>query len=268
MLGSCFLKHLAAFQGEVFALGHADFDIADSSMVSEIISKIAPTIVINCTAYTAVDNAETDAGNAMKINGYALEGLAKACKMAGSKLIHFSTDYVFDGNKMEGYLENDRTDPINVYGKSKFLGEEMIAANMSDYYIVRTSWLFGENGKNFVDTMVALARTNGELKVVGDQIGSPTYTNDLVMAVISNFIEKDEQFGIYHLTNSGKTSWHLLAKEIFEILKLDVKVLEVGSGEFPRPARRPNFSILLNRKLPAMRSWEEALSCYLKLRYA
>ncbi len=267
MLGSCFLKHLTSFHGQVFALGHEDLDITDAQKVMEVVKQVSPVIVINCTAYTAVDNAESDVESALKINGYALEGLARACKEAGSKLIHFSTDYVFDGNKSEGYLENDLTDPINVYGKSKLLGEEMIMANMSDFYVVRTSWLFGENGKNFVDTMVSLAKTNKELKVVGDQIGSPTYTNDLVMAVVENFVEKEAAPGIYHLTNSGKTSWYGLAKKIFEILKLDIAVLEVSSAEFPRPAKRPNFSVLINSKLPLMRSWEEALSGYLGLRY-
>lgn len=267
MLGSCFLKHLTSFHGQVFALGHEDLDITDTEKVTRVVEEVSPAIVVNCMAYTAVDNAETDVQSAMRINGEALAGLAAACKAASSKLIHFSTDYVFAGNKEEGYLENDLTDPINVYGKSKLLGEEMIAANMKDFYVVRTSWLFGENGKNFVDTMVALAKTNKELKVVGDQIGSPTYTNDLVMAVVENFIDKEAVPGIYHLTNAGKTSWCGLAKKIFEILKLDVAVLEVSSAEFPRPAKRPNFSVLINSKLPLMRPWDEALSGYLGLRY-
>ena len=196
-----------------------------------------------------------------------------SCQLLYNRINYFfSTDYVFDGMNSAGYAEGDAVAPINVYGESKLAGEKLIEENMEKYYIVRTSWLFGLNGKNFVDTMLkfgAAAIQNGtEMKVVNDQIGSPTYTHDLVNAVIGQIVEplEDEKpfpFGIYHLTNSGVCSWYDFAKKIFEIKKMEVKVLPVTTAEFPRPAKRPNFSILLNSKMPAMRSWSEAVETYL-----
>lgn len=274
MLGSCFLDFFVGMLGlNLHAYGRAEFDICDTKKMREKFLEIKPDLVINCTAYTAVDDAEKNRDLAFKINAEAVGEMAKLCKEIDAVLIHFSTDYVFDGTKKEGYAESDETRAINVYGESKLAGEKLIAANMEKYLIVRTAWLFGKNGKNFVDTMLRLGEAaiqNGtELKVVNDQIGSPTYTHDLVNAVIENFVEpledgKSVPFGIYHLTNSDVCSWFDFAKKIFEIKKMELRVLPITTEQFPRPAKRPSYSILLNKKLPLMRPWGEALATYLE----
>lgn len=270
MLGSCFMDFFVGMVGlNLHAYNREELDVCDYAKLREKFLEIKPNLVINCTAYTAVDDAEKNRDLAFRINGEATGEIAKVCKEIGAVLIHFSTDYVFDGTKKEGYSENDGTSAINVYGASKLAGEKLIAENMEKYLIVRTSWLFGKNGKNFVDTMVKLGTTMPELKVVNDQIGSPTYTHDLVNAVIDDFVEpleagKNVNFGIYHLTNSDTCSWYDFAKKIFEIKKINVSVLPVTTDQFPRPAKRPNYSILLNTKLPMMRSWSEAVAAYLE----
>lgn len=333
MLGSCFLKHLAGDKDfEMYAFDK-DLDITNFEELSKKFEKISPNFVINCAAYTDVDGCESNKEVAFKTNGESLVEIAKACKKYGSILIHFSTDYVFDGKKEDGYCESDSPNPINVYGESKMLGEKMIIEAMnrvapssaspsvfvsapastsvlsspstpapvrsaidSGFYIIRTSWLFGPNGKNFVDTMIKLSHERDELNVVGDQIGSPTYTNDLTSAVIDFFLApylvdlptqhehslKNEHehachefayaygapikklpFGIYHLTNSGICSWYEFAKKLFELKNIDVKVNAITSDELLRPAKRPSCSILKNTKLMPLRHWEEALKAYL-----
>ncbi len=264
MLGSCFLRNLSGIKDfEVFAFSKEELDITDSALLDSTLKKISPDFVVNCTGYTAVDNAETDKDAAFKINGYACGKLAEICKNSGAVLIHFSTYYVFDGEVLGGYAENDKPNPINVYGASKLEGENLIRKNCEKYYIIRTSWLFGENGKNFVNTMLELGKTKKSLNVVGDQIGCPTYTNDLCEAVIKNFLGGGLPFGIYHLTNSGSCSWYDFAKKIFEFSKINVEVNKVSSNEFVRPAKRPKCSILKNTKVDGLRPWEEALRAFL-----
>ncbi len=273
MLGSCFMDFFVGMVGlNLHAYNHADLDITDTNKLRDKFLEIKPDLVINCTAYTAVDDAEKNKDLAFRINAEAVGEIAKSCKEIDAALIHFSTDYVFDGMKAAGYSEDDNVSPINVYGESKLAGEKLIMENMEKYYIIRTSWLFGKNGKNFVDTMIKLGavaiQNETEMKVVNDQIGAPTYTHDLVNAVIGQIIEPLEDgkplpFGIYHLTNSGVCSWYDFAKRIFEIRKMGVKVLPVTTTEFPRPAKRPSYSILLNSKISPMRSWEDAVELYL-----
>lgn len=271
MLGSCFMDFFVGMIGqEVHAFSHEELDVCDPEKLVMKFAEIRPEIVINCTAYTAVDDAEKNREAAFKVNAEAVGNLAKLCRKFDAVLIHFSTDYVFDGKAAEGYKEDDATGPINVYGESKLAGEKLIAENMEKYYLIRTSWLFGKNGKNFVDTMIELGQNalqNGtQLKVVSDQIGSPTYTHDLVKAVIANFIEKKSPFGIYHLTNSGTCSWYDFAKKIFEIRGMNVGVLPVTTDKFPRPARRPMRSVLINNKLnEGLKNWQEGLKSYLNL---
>ena len=287
MLGSAFFKMLSGNKDfEMYAFDK-DLDISDSEALEQTLAEIDPDFVINCAAFTAVDECETDSDNCMKVNGTAPGVIAKACKKHDAIFVHISTDYVFDGNNLVGYKEDDPTGPINKYGESKLLGENEVMANCDEYYIVRTSWLFGENGKNFVDTMVKLGNEKEELNVVSDQTGIPTYTNDLVKAVVNNFLgpflshlpehhkrnikENDQPskklpFGIYHLTNTGPVCWCEFAKEIFKQMKMDVKVNHIGSAEYKRPARRPEYSVLLNTKLPEnLRDWREALKAYLDL---
>lgn len=268
LLGSYFYDRFSGLVGfSFYAPTHQDLDITDYDALKDYIFRIKPEVVLNCTGYTAVDDAETHRDEAFKLNGEAVGELARICKEAASVLIHFSTDYVFDGENASGYKEDDGVAPINIYGESKLEGERLIAKNMDQYYIIRTSWLFGEFGKNFVDTMVDLAKIKDELQIVGDQLGSPTYASDLTTLVIESFIKKhDLPFGIYHVTNSGSCSWCEYAKEIFKIKGAEVKVEEVDSSAFPRPAKRPHYSILLSVKFEhKMRPWQEALEAYLTI---
>jgi len=294
MLGSAFMAELSGEKDfETFAFDKETLDITNYPSLEKTFNDISPDIVINCAAYTAVDDCETNKDLAYKINGEVLEKISKFCQKNNSILIHFSTDYVFDGKKSDGYLENDSTLPINAYGESKLFGENNIRENMDRYYIVRTSWLYGPNGKNFVDTIIAIGRDKKTLNVVDDQHGCPTYTHDLCHAVIENFLypyfdkslenhehsldENDSfkltnannklEFGIYHITNSEDTTWYMFTKKIFEILGERIVINPVTTDAFPRPAKRPNYSILLNTKIPRLRTWIEALTAYIKLKY-
>lgn len=287
MLGSQMLKTLSGgVDFETYAFDKEDLDIADETALKSIFERISPDFVINAAGYTAVDDCETERETAFKINGDAPGSIAAVCKAENAVLLHISTDYVFDGENSSGYREDDVPSPINVYGESKLRGEELIAKNWDNYYIVRTSWLYGENGQNFIDTMLKLGKTKKEIDVVDDQAGSPTYSKDLSEELIRCFLMpfvsglpkqhdrtiglghdssmKKLPFGIYHLTNSEHTSWCGFAKKIFEFMKMDIKVNPVTSGQFPRPAKRPHCSILQNTKLDCkMRSWRDALKAYL-----
>lgn len=261
MLGSCFCAALK--DEELFAYDQSEADITDVAAVEQIIKGVEPDFVVNCAAFTDVDRCESEQEMACLVNGEAAGDIARNCAAVGAKLVHFSTDYVFDGEKAEGYNENDSPSPINAYGESKLRGEKLIRENMKDYFIVRPSWLFGKGGKNFVDTMLSLAEGKKALEVVDDQIGSPTYTKDLCDAVVMDFIKNEPNPGIYHLTNSGICSWHEFAQEIFRIKGLDVTTQKISSDKLNRAAKRPKCSILLNTKLPVLRSWQEALRRYL-----
>ena len=264
LLGKCFERRLGENSDiELRACDRSDLDITSSIALLNELIQFEPDIVINCAAYTAVDDCEENQDLAFSVNGDAVGELAKVCKMRGAVLIHFSTDYIFGGENANGYKENADTDPINVYGESKLAGEKLIAENMHDYYIIRTSWLFGPDGGNFVDTMIKLGGERDELSIVDDQIGSPTYSEDLVEAVVDQFLDGKLHYGIYHLTNSETCSWYDFAKKIFEFKGMNLLVKPVGSDEFKRPAKRPHHSTLLNTKTPPLRPWEEALGNYL-----
>ena len=252
MLGSDLCKTFP----DAVKLTHHDLDITDREQVIESILKIKPDVVINAAAYTNVDGCEDNKELAFQVNGYGPGYIAEACARAGAKLVHFSTDYVFDGSKKE-YVESDIPDPINVYGDSKLLGEKKIIENMDDYRIVRISWLFGIHGKNFVETMLKLSGEIDTVKVVNDQFGKPTYTMDLASKV-KEIIELDP--GIYHITNDGICSWYEFASSIID------NVIPCTSEEFPRKAKRPKYSVLVNTKTEPMRHWREALKTYLQER--
>ena len=227
-----------------------------------------PEIVINAAAYTAVDNCETDYTNAYSVNAIGPKNLAIACNKINIPLIHISTDYVFDGNKRTPLTEVDTLGPKTAYGKTKLEGEKMIQENTKKYFILRTAWLYGIHGKNFVQTMLNLSKKNNELKVVNDQIGSPTYSKDLAIA-ISELLNSDK-YGIYHVTNKGEISWYDFSKKIFELSNINIKVNPVSTEEFPRPAPRPHYSVLSNQKwinagFTPMRNYDEALKEYLSL---
>lgn len=259
MLGKALAEALYAH--EVVAVDKSELDITSATAVEKIFAENNFDFCVNAAAYTAVDKAETEIEKAMLVNSEAVGNLAEICAANKIKLIHFSTDYVFDGESNEGYREDAIPNPVNAYGKSKLLGEELIQRSGCEFAIIRLSWLFGD-GKNFVETMLRLAAENPEIKVVSDQIGKPTYAKDLAEAT-KNLIQ-NWQSGIFHLTNEGETSWFDFAQKIFELKKLPVKVIPITSEEFPTPARRPKNSVLLNTKLPKLRNWKEALEEYLR----
>ena len=189
--------------------------------------------------------------------------MAIACRKIDCLLVQYSTDYVFGGRKPKGYNENDIPHPINTYGKSKLYGEKMLKKYGKDYYIIRTSWLYGKNGRNFVDAICEMAPKRFEIKVVNDQFGKPTYARDLASRT-KEIIDKKLAFGIYHLTNEGVTTWYKLAKEICRIKRFKTRILPITSFEIPRPAKRPTYSILINTKIKKSRNWHKALIEYLK----
>lgn len=238
------------------ALNHKEGDITDESRVTSLINTLQPSVVINAAAYTNVDSCEDEPEIAFLVNGKALEYLAVACSDVGAILVHFSTDYIFDGT-YDGYKETDMPHPINVYGASKLLGERKIMQNLENYRIIRTSWMFGPNGHNFVDTILRLSKQMKEVRVINDQIGKPTYTNDLASKTREII---DLHPGIYHITNEGVCSWYEFAKEIIP------NAVPCSSDELERKARRPENSVLINTKTTLLRHWRESLNEYLKRR--
>lgn len=264
MLGSDITNVLSVVPDfEVRGFDSHEVDITNTSQVLEALHIEKPNYVVNCAAYTNVDGAEEEEEMAMKVNGYSLHNISEACNEVDAHLIHFSTDYVFNGRNSEGYKEDDQTDPINTYGRSKLQGEEEITRYCKNYSIIRTSWLFGKNGKNFVETMRNLLLEKDEIKVVGDQVGSPTNTHDLaesILDMIQNGFAQGKN--IYHRTNAGTCSWYEFAGEIKKIIGAECAILPCSSDEFPRPAKRPSCSILLNTKLPHLRDWKISLVDY------
>ena len=243
-------------------------DITDKQNTIDFICDAKPDIVINSAAYTDVDGCEENQDLAYAVNGDGVRNLALACKEVDCALVHISTDYVFDGAARDSIDENGQIGPISVYGKSKLEGEKAIQEILDKYFIVRTAWLYGINGKNFPKTMLELAKNHSEITVVYDEVGTPTYTPDLASG-ISQLIETD-YYGIYHLTNSGSCSWCEFARYIFEVAQSDVKVIPVTASEFARPAPRPSYSVLNNKNwmekgFKPLRSYKEAIKEYIEL---
>lgn len=253
---------------ELIVTGSKDLDITDEEKVIDFICENSPDLVINAAAYTAVDDCETNYDDAYAVNALGPKNLAIACNKQDIPLIHISTDYVFDGSKTTPLIETDKLGPQSAYGKTKLAGEKFIQENTDKYFILRTAWLYGLHGNNFVKTMLELAENHDEITVVHDQVGSPTYSFDLAVAT-TNLLFSDK-YGIYHVTNEGACSWCEFAKLIFELSDVDVKVIPVTTEEFPRPAPRPHYSVLDNKKWNSsgfvpMRTYKEALSEYLSL---
>ena len=237
-------------------------DITNFEQVKKVLAYENPDIVIHCAAYTNVDKAEEEPEKAALINALGTENIAKICAENDITLVYISTDYVFDGEKKEPYLPEDKPNPINEYGKTKLDGEKVVQKYCKKFYIVRTSWLYGHYGKNFIETMISLSNMP-ELEVVDDQIGCPTWTVELSNG-IAELLDEMPEYGIYHICGSGKTSWYNFAKEIFQQMGLKVNLIPCKSEEFPRPAKRPKHSVLENKGI--CRSWKVALKDYLSLR--
>lgn len=244
-------------------------DITDREQIAGVIKKAKPDIVVHTAAWTDVDGCELDRKKAYRINAEGAENVARACRTAGAKLIYISTDFVFDGKKKSPYKETDKTNPLSVYADSKLKGEAAVKNRLKEYFILRTSWLYGRHGKNFVDTIVSKAESaGGVLKVVDDQVGSPTYTVDLAKAIRSLLDRIVTGYGVYHISNSGSVSWYEYAKAILKLSGIKAKVAPISSKELDRPAKRPVMSVLDNAKFTGftgyrMRRWEEALREYL-----
>ena len=259
MLGQDLCPALEDDGYEVIEKDIADFDITDESAVRDAITDIMPEIVIHCAAYTNVDKAEEEFDKAHAVNSKGVENVAKVCAKTGAVLVYISTDYIFDGTKNTPYTPDDKPNPINNYGLTKLKGEEAVQRYCTKYYIVRTSWLYGHHGKNFVETMLSL-KNKEELKVVDDQTGCPTWTAELSSGIIKLLREKP--YGIYHVCGSGKTTWYGFAKEILK--PYNVNLIPCKTSEFPRPAKRPAYSVMDNGKICG--GWKAALHDYLKLR--
>ncbi len=292
MLGSVLCDTFSA--QEVFAWDRKDLDICDEDAVKIKITQLAPKIIINAAAYTDVDGAEKNKSDAFRINSEAVRNLASAAFEVGAIFVHYSTDYIFSGTNPLGYKEDDKPGsvlpgrsgsreggPQNMYGLSKLRGEEILqelaktgsginpALNGAGakWYLIRTSWLYGpgRGGKNFVKTIYNLAKENKELKIVNDQHGKPTYTKDLAQAT-QDLIYKNFPSGIYHLTNETETrgiTWFEFAKEIIKLSHFTASVIPTGSNTLDRPAKRPQFSLLVNSKFQALPDWKKSLEEYI-----
>jgi dTDP-4-dehydrorhamnose reductase len=266
-LGYDVVKELTAKGHEAVGVDRAQLDITDEAAVSSYVQNLKPEAIIHCAAYTNVDAAESDKEGAYKVNALGTKYLAEAAKFVDAKMVYVSTDYVFDGNGTEPYEVDHPTSPLGVYGETKLDGEIILQDTLEKYFIVRTAWVYGINGNNFVKTMLKLAQDRNELGVVYDQVGSPTYTVDLAKFLVELVVSN--KYGIYHASNEGVCSWHEFAAEIFKQAGLDIKVNPLTSEEFPRPAARPKYSVLSKKKIvdqgfTPMRDWKEALKDYLK----
>lgn len=254
-------------ENEVLAWDREELDITEEKAVIDKIKEIKPSWIINAAAYNDVDGAEADSRLVLKINGDGPLNLAKAAQEIGAGLVHYSSDYVFDGKQKGGYTENDEPKPISNYGRSKLAGEGVLKIQ-TKAYVVRTSRLFGtpavstQAKKSFVELMLDLAKIRNSLEVINEEFSNPTLADDLAEQT-RELVMGDYENGIYHATNEGACSWYELAQEIFKIKGLEIKVNPVAGTVFKRPAKRPMYSSLINSKLPKMRSWQEALRDYL-----
>lgn len=266
MLGQDLMAYLAA-RYQVLPLTRNDADITDASVIARAIDSRKPSIVVHAAAFTAVDECERQPERAFRVNAEGTLNVARACRNARLPLLYVSTDYVFDGEKTEPYLENDVPNPINVYGRSKLQGEKHVSELVTRFWIVRTSWLFGPLRKNFVRTILEKVQRGESLRVVDDQVGAPTYTTDLA-AALGQILEKGSP-GIYHGTNQGYCSWFEFAQEIIRQAGLNqVRIAPIRSSESDRPARRPRNSRLANKRLeaeglPLLPLWQDALRRYI-----
>lgn len=265
-LGSDLVRVLSD-TNEVLAFSHPDLDVTDFDKTKDTIVRLSPDILIHTAACTDVDGCELDPNRAYKVNALGTQNVALGCQKMGAQMVYISTDYVFDGKRRESYTEFDEPNPLSVYGLSKLAGERYVMMLLNGFFIIRTSWLYGKQGKNFVKTILGFAEERDELKIVDDQVGSPTYTYDLAQKI--GEVIKTGAFGLYHITNSESCSWYQFARDILQYAgKKNVEVRPITSEELKRPAPRPAFSVLRNyclelRNFSLMRHYKEALKEYL-----
>jgi dTDP-4-dehydrorhamnose reductase len=253
---------------DVVGFGRAELDVTDAAALAKKFDLERPDVVINCAAWTDVDGAEEAEEAAFAVNGTGAGNVAAAAAEVGASVVYVSSDYVFDGAKGAAYVESDQPAPLSAYGRTKLAGEEATVAANKRHFVVRSAWLFGIAGPNFVETMLRLAGSGNEVLVVRDQVGSPTYTWHLAYGIV-RLIEGIE-FGIHHMAAGGQCSWYEFAREIFEQAKVECKVLSITTEEFGRPAPRPPFSALTSQREHAIRlpSWQDGLAGYLAQRQA
>jgi dTDP-4-dehydrorhamnose reductase len=264
MLGRAVARDAARLGHNVVAVPHADLDVTDPDRVANAVAEIAPRAVVNCTGFTDVDGAESREQDAMRVNGDAPGHIARAAANAGARIVHVSTDYVFDGAKGEPWLESDPVAPLQSYGRTKLAGERAVAESGAEHAIVRTAWLFGAGGPNFVATMLRLGAERDEVSVVTDQRGGPTWTGHLAAALIE-IAEREGDVGLFHASGSGSCSWYEFAVEIFDRARLRCRVVPTTSERFARPAQRPAYSVLGTEREPGivLPPWQDGLAAYL-----
>ncbi len=263
------LKETIGSNFDLIALTEKELDITNSEDVLDTMRDIRPDVLVNTAAYTYVDKAEQEQTLARLVNGTAVGYIAKACNITNTRVIHISSDYIFDGEKKGDYTENDEPNPVSVYGISKLIGERELTKHTDNYVIIRSQWLYGDHGSNFAETIISLAEKKDELKVVDDQYGSPTYTMDLAQVIKLIIQRNDIKKDIFNFSNEGVVSWFGFAKDIFRIMGVEIKLIPVDSSSYPRPAKRPHNSALDKTKIKKalgldIRPWYDALYEYMK----
>ncbi|MEJ7876602.1 MAG: dTDP-4-dehydrorhamnose reductase [Solirubrobacterales bacterium] len=266
MLGQDLVEACVGRGQEVFALGRSELDITDAAACDAILGELHPDAVVNCAAWTDVDGAEADEQGAMAVNDTGAGNIAAAAANHGARIAYISSDYVFEGQKRSAYVESDITGAISAYGRSKAAGENSTAFANDRHMVVRSSWLFGTRGGNFVETMLRLGRVEAEVIVVSDQVGAPTYTRHLA-AALAELIETD-QYGIHHVAAAGRCSWFDYAQEIFDVAGCDCRVMAGTTEMLGRPAPRPAYSVLGSERhsVPVLPEWRDGLRQYLRER--
>lgn len=265
-LGSDVVKELLKRGYSTLSPNRSELNLCSEDNIRNYISNSNCEAIVHCAAYTQVDKAEDEKDLCIKINATATKHIVKCAKILDIPMIYISTDYVFDGTKDGKYTENDETNPINIYGESKLAGEKYVQEILDKYYIVRTSWVFNINGKNFIETMLRLSKANNQLSIVNDQIGSPTYTKDLSRLLVDML--ETSKYGLYHATNEGYCSWYEFANTIFKLANINIDIKAINSNEYASRAKRPMNSKLSKDKLieygfKPLPHWEDALKDYL-----
>lgn len=265
-LGSDVVKELLKRGYSTLSPNRSELNLCSEDNIRNYISNSNCEAIVHCAAYTQVDKAEDEKDLCIKINATATKHIVKCAKILDIPMIYISTDYVFDGTKDGEYTENDETNPINIYGESKLAGEKYVQEILDKYYIVRTSWVFNINGKNFIETMLRLSKANNQLSIVNDQIGSPTYTKDLSRLLVDML--ETSKYGLYHATNEGYCSWYEFANTIFKLANINIDIKAINSNEYASRAKRPMNSKLSKDKLieygfKPLPHWEDALKDYL-----